>query len=72
MTQTVRELLTECVCGKHSEDHVFSRGDGTPVLEFRCMWASVCYAAAGVGGANRSAAPKRAACLIAGNIVGAN
>ena len=31
-----------------SEDHVFTRGDGKPVLDFRGMWANVCCAA-GVG-----------------------
>jgi integrase len=48
MTRTVRELLTECVTGKHSEDHVFTRDDGKPVLDFRGTWVGVCCAA-GVG-----------------------
>jgi integrase len=40
MTQTVRELL--------AEDHVFTRDDGKPVLDFRGTWVGVCCAA-GVG-----------------------
>lgn len=48
MTQTVRELLTECVRGKHADDHVFTREDGEPVVDFRAMWSRVCCAA-GVG-----------------------
>jgi integrase len=48
MTQSVRELLTECVRGKQPEVHVFTREDGKPVLNFRGTWASVCCAA-GVG-----------------------
>jgi integrase len=48
MTQTVRELLTECVRGKNPGDHVFTRDDAKPVLEFRGTWVSVCCAA-GVG-----------------------
>jgi hypothetical protein len=45
MTQTVRELLTECVCGKESENRVFTREDGKPVLDFRGTWVGVCCAA---------------------------
>ncbi len=48
MTQTVRELLTECVHAKQPEDHVFSREDGKPVLDFRSAWANV-TTAAGLG-----------------------
>jgi integrase len=48
VTQTVRELLAECVRGKQSEDHVFTRDDGKPVLDFRGTWVGVCCAA-GVG-----------------------
>jgi integrase len=48
MTRSVRELLTECVRDKQSEDRVFTREDGKPVLDFRGTWASVCCTA-GVG-----------------------
>jgi len=48
MTQTARELLTESVGGKHSEDNVFTREDGKPVIDFRGTWVGVCCAA-GVG-----------------------
>jgi hypothetical protein len=46
--QVVRELLTECVRAKPPEDHVFTREDGTPVLDFRKTWANV-TTAAGLG-----------------------
>lgn len=48
MTQTVRELLTECVRGKKPEEYAFTRDDGKPVLDFRGIWYTVCIAA-GVG-----------------------
>jgi integrase len=48
MTQAVRELLTECIHGKRPDDHVFTRDDGKPVIDFRKTWANVCCAA-GVG-----------------------
>ena len=48
MTQVVRELLTECVRAKQPEDHVFTREDGQPVLDFRNTWVNV-STAAGLG-----------------------
>jgi integrase len=48
MTHAVRELLIVCVRGKQPEDHVFTREDGKPVLDFRHTWANVC-SGAGVG-----------------------
>jgi hypothetical protein len=48
MTRTVLELLTESIRGKQPEDYVFTREDGSPVRDFRQVWANVC-SAAGVG-----------------------
>jgi hypothetical protein len=48
MTQFVRKLLTECIYGKQADDRVFTRADGTPVVDFCKTWANVCCAA-GVG-----------------------
>lgn len=45
MTQEVAMLLAECVRGKRPEDHVFTRENGKPVLDFRETWESLCRAA---------------------------
>jgi integrase len=45
MTGTVLQLLGECIRGKHSEDHVFTREGRTPVREFRATWSAICCAA---------------------------
>jgi integrase len=41
MTALVYELLRACVMGKQPEDHVFSRTNGSPVLNFRRTWEAV-------------------------------
>ena len=38
MTETVYQLLKACVTGKQAEDQVFTRGDGSPVRDFRFAW----------------------------------
>ena len=43
MTQEVFTLLQACVVGKKKpDDHVFTRADGKPVLDFRGAWQGVC------------------------------
>jgi integrase len=37
-------LLAACCQGKQSDDNVFTREDGTPVRDFRGVWAKVCCA----------------------------
>jgi integrase len=41
MTASVYELLKACVIGKQAEDYVFTRGDGSRVLNFRHTWGLV-------------------------------
>jgi integrase len=41
MTATVYELLKACVVGKGAEDYVFTRNDGSCVLDFRTIWELV-------------------------------
>jgi integrase len=48
MTDTVHAMLTACVAGKGSEDHVFTRSNGKPVRSFRGTWEKECTRA-GVG-----------------------
>lgn len=48
MTTEVFTLLTACVTGKEGDDPVFTRADGTPVLDFRDAWHAVCVRS-GVG-----------------------
>lgn len=45
MTLAVQTLLAQCIDGKKSEDHVFTREDGKPVKDFRGAWENVCNAA---------------------------
>ncbi|PYV54374.1 MAG: site-specific integrase [Acidobacteria bacterium] len=45
MTLPVKALLTQCVNGKSSHDHVFTREDGKPVRDFRGTWLKACEAA---------------------------
>jgi integrase len=44
MTQDVFLLLAECVRGKKSDDHVFTR-EGKPIVDTRDAWARMCIAA---------------------------
>ena len=48
MTDAVRKLLSACVTGKQSNDAVFTRPNGKPVLSFRGTWEKECTRA-GVG-----------------------
>jgi integrase len=45
MTLPVKALLTQCVHGKSSEGHVFTREDGKPVRDFRGSRVNACEAA---------------------------
>ena len=45
MTLPVKALLSQCVHGKTSEDFVFTRDRGKPVLDFRGAWEAACKAA---------------------------
>jgi len=45
MTSEVCVLLTACLLGKNPTDYVFSRNGGTPILDFRGRWDSLCEAA---------------------------
>lgn len=45
MTHEVAVLLTACVQGKGPDDFVFSRNGGTPILDFRGSWDTLCKAA---------------------------
>lgn len=49
MTQDVYVLLQACVSGKAATDYVFTRSDGSPILDFRGAWESL-TAAAGIPG----------------------
>jgi integrase len=51
MTKEVFELLSACVRGKKQDDPVFTRDDGTPVLDFRSAWQGCCVRS-GVSGQN--------------------
>jgi integrase len=51
MTKEVFELLSACVIGKKQDDHLFTRDDGTPVLDFRNVWQGICVQT-GVSGQN--------------------
>jgi integrase len=51
MTTEVFELIKACVVGKKQHDAIFTRADGTPVLDFRNAWHGVCVRA-GVSGQN--------------------
>jgi integrase len=42
MTQEVYTLLHACMTGKGPDDHLFTRQDGSPVLDFRGAWQGVC------------------------------
>jgi integrase len=42
MTNSVHQLLTQCVAGKKPEDSVFTRENGKPVQDFRGTWANIC------------------------------
>lgn len=42
MTDSVFQLLKECVFGKQPDDCVFTRKNGRPVREFRALWQRVC------------------------------
>jgi integrase len=42
MTEAAYTLLKACVTGKQSNDCVFTREDGKPVLDFRKAWANAC------------------------------
>jgi hypothetical protein len=42
MTEHAFQVLVRCVAGKKSEDFVFTRGDGSPVKDFRQSWWKAC------------------------------
>ncbi len=42
---TLANLLSACCHGKHVDDYVFTREDGSPIRDFRTTWAKVCCAA---------------------------
>jgi integrase len=42
MTHEVYTLLHACMTGKGPDDHLFTRQDGSPVLDFRGAWQGVC------------------------------
>jgi len=48
MTDTIFRLMCVLLAGKHSDDFVFTRKDGTPVRDFRKTWWAACIRA-GVG-----------------------
>jgi integrase len=41
MTSTALELLKQCLQGKHNDDYVFTREDGSRVKYFRRTWQTV-------------------------------
>lgn len=45
LTDDVYELLARCVRNEKPEDHVFTRVDGKPVLDFRGTWYALCVRA---------------------------
>lgn len=42
MTSEVFELIRACVSGKNPDDYVFTREDGSPVVDFRDDWYALC------------------------------
>jgi integrase len=49
MTQQVYELVAACIQDKEPDQLVFTRPDGSPVGDFRKVWASCCKAAGVTG-----------------------
>jgi integrase len=49
MTEAVRALLELCVTGKKTDDHVFTRENGSPVRDFRDTWWRAACSFAGLG-----------------------
>jgi integrase len=45
MTQEVHTLLRTCALGKKPDDSLFTRDDGSPVLDFRGAWQGACVRA---------------------------
>jgi integrase len=45
MTDEVHDLLSVCVADRGEDDHVFTRKNGDPVLDFRGAWWALCEAA---------------------------
>jgi integrase len=45
MTGRVLELLSEAVKGKKGDEYVLTRADGSPVLDFRGAWETLCVRA---------------------------
>jgi len=46
MTAELYEVLAPLMVGKSGDDYVFTREDGSPVVDFRKAWWKVCTAAA--------------------------
>jgi integrase len=42
MTDTVHQLLSQCVIGKMGDDRVFTRPNGRPVVDLRATWSAIC------------------------------
>jgi integrase len=49
MTQSVRQVLAQCIPGKGPDELVFTRVDGRPAGNFRRVWAKACKAAGSPG-----------------------
>jgi integrase len=49
MTQQVYELVSSCTQGKSPNELVFTRPDGSPIGDFRKVWASCCTSAGVTG-----------------------
>jgi integrase len=49
MTESVRQVLAECIAGKGPDELVFTRGNGSPAGNFRRVWARACTAAGSPG-----------------------
>jgi integrase len=45
MTESIREILAQCIAGKGPDELVFTRGNGSPAGNFRRAWAHVRVAA---------------------------
>ena len=45
MTDVILELLTACCAGKSRDDYVFTRPEGTPIVDFRKNWKRATNAA---------------------------
>jgi integrase len=79
MTAQAWQLLQQCIAGKHGNELVFTRADGSAVRNFRRIWTKVCGAAgvpdllfhdlrrSGIRNMRRHGIPEKVAMTISGH-----